>query len=173
MSPYVDLLVAIVSAPATAAVASSATIAAAESSVVTILALLVAVPALMSEAAKASAVLAVAATKMARVAAAKALLVRLLRSTLARGLRGRSGTTLLSTQSRGARATALRITEWLQRIFTGARLSTLLLAIGTRVGVAALLASKRVRESTEPRICCSTVVLRSTGRGSAVVTQSS
>jgi hypothetical protein len=133
--------VPVVSAPATAAVAS-ATITSTEATVVAILALLLvaSAAALVSKTTKASAVLAVA-TEMTWVAS-ETLLMRLLRTALARGvLCGRSGTALLSAQGRRAGTSTLRVAERLQGIFAGSWLAALLLAIRALVGVA-LLSSK-------------------------------
>lgn len=132
------LVVPVVSAPATAAavVASSAAIAtAAESTVVAVLALLVVVGALVAQTAQTTAILAVP-TEVARISTAEALLVRLLRTALARCvLRSRSGTTLLSTQDRWAGAAAFGVTEWLEGVVIGSRLSTGLLTVRAVVRV--------------------------------------
>lgn len=154
----------IVSAPAAAAVASTSITSSETATIVAILALLLmASGALVAKAAETSAILAVA-TQMARVAA-KALLVRLLRTSLARGvLRSRSGSALLSTQSRRAWSAILGITKRLQGVLAGSWLTTLLLGIGTLTRVT-LLASERVGKTTESASTCScTMVLRSSRR---------
>jgi hypothetical protein len=121
----------VVSAPASAAVASAA-IPSSKSTVVSVLALLlVASAALVSKSTKTATVLTIVTTEMTRVTA-EALLVGLLRTALSRSvLCGRSWTTLLSAQGRLAGATALGIAKWLQGVFAGSWLTTLLLAIRT------------------------------------------
>jgi hypothetical protein len=169
------LVLAVVSAPATAAVASTSV--AAKAAVVSIAALLVlllllvASALLVAQSAK-SAVLGVA-SKVSGIAT-EALLVRLLgkalRTLAGRTLCGGSRAALLGSQSRWAGATALGITEWLQRVLVGSWLTDLLLAIrALRVGLGA---TKHVGKTTKSGAGCSTVVLGSAGCGSAVVTKS-
>lgn len=120
----------IVSAPATAVVASTA-VASSKSTIVAILALLVIASALVSQSTEA-AILAIS-TKMAGIAA-EALLVGLLwmtaLSTLARSvLSSGSRAAGLSTQSRGRWPTALRVAKRLQGVFSRAGLTALLLSV--------------------------------------------
>jgi len=106
--------------------------------------------------------------------ATKTLLVRLLgkalRTLAGRALCSGSRAALLGSQSRWAGATALGITERLQRVLIGSWLTNLLLAIrALRVGLGS---SKHVGKTAKSGPGCSTVVLGGSRCGSAVVTKS-